>query len=100
MNDAVWTGPTALRFGIDTQGAREPKDGERYYRIELADGREALILAQDINVADGGALLASTGSEPTVVLAPGTWCSAYMCEALPASDPSSILQLQSPEPEL
>jgi hypothetical protein len=41
----------ALRFGCSgNSAAREPKDGEFYYRIELPDGREALIIAESVTV--------------------------------------------------
>jgi hypothetical protein len=85
--------PAALRFSVDDSHAREPKPGERYYRIELADGREALILATTVTVRDG-ALIANTDGEITLVLQAGSWASAYMCEAVMAYDPWSILQLK------
>lgn len=86
---------TPLRFGIDGSAARQLKDGERYYRIELPNGREALIIATTVTVRDG-ALIANTDGEVTLALGPGMWCSAYMCEALMAYDPWSILHLAAP----
>ena len=87
----------ALRFGCaGGNAAREPEHGERYYRVELADGREALIVATTMTARDG-ALVAHTDGETSLVLAAGTWTSAYMCEALMASDPWSILHLPEPD---
>jgi hypothetical protein len=88
----------ALRFGVrgDNGAARKPKDREFYYRIELPDGREALIVAESVTV-EHGALVARTEGNTTLVLAPGTWCSAYVCEALFAYDSWSILSLADPE---
>jgi hypothetical protein len=99
---------TALRFSIEAPTA-QPRENEFYYRIELADGREALILACDLTVTASGALVAIDrwpanpeigrleGYErPSLVLAAGTWVSAYICEALFASDPGAILHLEAP----
>jgi hypothetical protein len=106
--------PTALNFGIDGRAARRLKDTEYYYRIELADGREAVIAASNVTVK-AGALIAWTreaarkadeelelpareaSAENTLILAPGTWLSVYMCEAILAEDPWSILALPKPE---
>ena len=88
----------ALRFSVDDSQPRELKPGERYYRIELADGREALIVATTVTVRDG-ALLANTDSEVTLVLQAAAWVSAYMCEAMMAYDPWSILQFAAPVKE-
>jgi hypothetical protein len=41
--------------------------------------------------------VARTDGNTTLVLAPRTWCSAYLCEALFAYDPWSILNLAEPE---
>jgi hypothetical protein len=92
---AATPSPSALRFGIDGHAARQLKDGERYYRIELRDGREALVAATTVTVSDG-ALVAKTDCETTIVRAPGTWSSVYMCEALMAYDPWSILHVPEP----
>lgn len=90
------TRSAALRFSVDDSHARELKPGERYYRIELPDGREALIVATTVAVRDG-ALIANTDGEVTLALGPGMWISAYMCEAVLAYDPWSILQLAAPK---
>lgn len=84
----------ALRFSVAGSG-RDLKDGERFYRVELADGREVLIAATTMTARDG-ALLAHTDGEITLILAAGTWASVYMCEALTAFDSWSILHLPAP----
>lgn len=86
----------ALRFGIDTGGhGRKPKENEFFYREELPGSREALILAQEITVQDGD-LIAKTDGNITLALASGSWVSVYMCEAIMANDPWSILDLPIP----
>jgi hypothetical protein len=89
---------TALRFSVDDSHARELKPGEYYYRIELTDGREALIAAENITT-ESGALIARTENYNTLVIAPGAWVSVYMCEAMMAYDPWSILHLAPPNAE-
>jgi hypothetical protein len=42
----------------------------------------------------------STDDDQILILAPGTWCSAYMCEAFLAYDPWSILFLANPTIDL
>ena len=83
---------TPLRFGIDGSAARQLKDGERYYRIELPDGREALIIATTVTVRDG-ALTANTDGEVSLALAPGMWCSA-----LHVRSPDGLRPLVDPAP--
>lgn len=89
---------TALRFGIEDNTYRKtgPEDGDRYYRIELADGREALIIAATVTATHGVLTAADSDGAVTLALAPGTWVSVYMCEALMAYDPWSILSLAEP----
>lgn len=89
------TAPTAaLRFAVDKKAAdRRLEPGEHYYRIELTDGREVLVAAENITI-DHGALAASTADCTTLTLAPGTWVSAYRCAVL--SVPWSILHLEAP----
>lgn len=85
----------ALRFGIDDNTYRKhgPGDGEFFYRIELTDGREALVIAATVTVTTGALVAADADGTITLVLAPGTWVSSYMCEALTAHDPWSIIGL-------
>ena len=90
---------TALRFGIEDNTYRDNglKDGDRYYRIELADGREALIIAATVTTTHGVLTAADSDGVTTLSLAPGTWVSVYLCEALMAVDPWSILTLADPD---
>jgi hypothetical protein len=110
--------PAALNFGIDygDRGGRQIKDGERLYRIELADGREAVVMATRVTIGAGGTLVAHTDvaarpadnefglpahdalDEHTLILAPGTWLSAYMCEVILGVDPWAIGYLPAPGP--
>ncbi len=85
----------ALRFGIDGNHYRKggPRDGEFFYRVELTDGREALIIAANVTVTDGAIVATDPGGTVTLTLAPGTWVSSYMCEALMACDPWAIAYL-------
>ena len=86
---------TALRFGVTSGHRRDLRQGEYFYRVELADGREALIAASSVTV-ENGALIAGTDDFTSLVLAAGTWTSLYMCEALMAYDPWSILNIGEP----
>lgn len=86
---------TSLDFSITSAHARHLKHGEYYYRIELADGREVVVAAQDVVTIDG-CLRCETDGAATLTLPAGSWHSAYMCEALLAYDPWSILQLDAP----
>lgn len=86
--------PTVLRFAVDKKAAdRRLEQGEHYYRIELSDGREVLVAAENITT-DHGTLSATTAGTTTLVLAPGTWASLYRCAAM--SVPWSILHLEAP----
>ncbi|WP_329411930.1 hypothetical protein OG563_05990 [Nocardia vinacea] len=86
---------TNLDFSVNPKYQRDLKPGEYYYRIELADGREALVVAEDVVTVDG-CLRCETDGAATVTLPAGSWRSVYMCEAMAAYDPWSILQLDAP----
>jgi len=85
-----------LNFSVDGTHARELERGERFYRIELSDGREALIAADRIITDGSGGVRCLTADNTTLALPAGTWRSVYMCEALLAYDPWSILKLDAP----
>lgn len=86
---------TTLDFSVNSKHCRDLKPGEYYYRIELADGREALIAAEDVVTVDG-CLRCITDGAATLTLPAGSWLSVYMCEAMLAYDPWSILDLSAP----
>lgn len=89
---------TTLDFSVNPKRPRDPKAGEFYYRVELADGREVLVVAEDVVTVDG-CLRFITEVYATLVLPAGSWRSVYMCEAFHAYDPWSILQLDAPSGE-
>ncbi|WP_159842389.1 hypothetical protein [Nocardia sp. CY41] len=86
---------TTLDFSVNPKRPRDPKSGEYYYRIELADGRELLVVAEDVLTVDG-CLRCETDGSTTLALPAGSWVSVYMCEAFHAYDPWSILHLEAP----
>lgn len=86
--------PAVLRFGVDKKAAeRRLEKGENYYRIELADGREVLIAAENVAV-EHGSLSATTAGTTTLVLSPGSWASVYRCAVM--SIPWALLHLEVP----
>lgn len=85
-----------LDFSVNPKHCRDLKPGEYYYRIELTDGREVLVAAQDVVTVDG-CLRCETDGATTLTLPAGAWLSVYMCEAMLAYDPWSILHLDAPQ---
>jgi hypothetical protein len=91
---------TALRFEMEMS---QTNHGDYFYRVELADGREALVRADSLTVTDSGALIAiwqweaneiSDAHEyPALVLAPGTWVSAYIVDQFGNRAPAAIAEL-------
>ena len=85
---------TVLRFAVDKKAAdRRLEPGEHYYRIELTDGREVLIAAENVTTT-AGTLSATTAGTTTLVLSPGTWAATYRCAVL--SVPWCVLHLEAP----
>lgn len=92
----VVTAPASpvLRFAVDKKAAeRRLEKGEHYYRIELADGREVLIAAENVTT-DHGTLSATTAGTTSLVLSPGSWASVYRCAVMSA--PWAVLHLEEP----
>lgn len=98
-----------LHFGIN-RGEHQPRAtyGRNYWTIGLPDGREAVVLADAVEVLPCGALMCLGGfrteaaadipiqeRQATVILPAGAWVHAYATNGL-SGDPVAILDLSRP----